>query len=130
MSKGENNPNGKSLNLAKARRASKQRMLANRNISAREVVAKKNEKIVSVKELVIASTVKHQANLLLSDKPFNQVQNTIKVVSGIRPGKMGKHGMMTRPTRINKKKVKKMIRVNNLKQKILKSVREADVQMQ
>lgn len=126
MAKGDNNPNGKRMNLAKKRRQSKQQMKKIRGITANEVVKATNSQIAPLEDLVVEATQKHQQTLLLADKPYNEVVNKIKIVTAIRPGRIGKHGITTRPTRINKKKVKKMIRKANLKESILKKVRESD----
>jgi hypothetical protein len=81
-----------------------------------------------MEELVTEATIQKRQLLLIKDVPHQQVDK-IKVVSGIRPARMGKHGIMIQPTRINKKKVKKMLRQQGLVKKILENVGSVDIEM-
>jgi hypothetical protein len=71
-------------------------------------LAQLNDKVKPVEQVVMEATEKRKQQLLLSDKPYNLIE-TVKIVPAMRKGKMGKHGMLIRPSRINKKKVKKMM---------------------
>ena len=125
---GDNNVNGKKLNLCKAKRARIQQYKVSKNNTPHQQVANTNAEIIPTVELVVQATAKRREMLLLKDKPSED--NTVKIVSGIRPGRMGKNGVMMRPTRVNKKKVKKMLkRDKNWKASILAAVSQVDVEM-
>ena len=80
----------------------------NHGIEAPAVLEALNASIVPIEKLVFDATERRKASLLLKDVPHDAVVRT-KIVSAVRPGFMAKHGVMVQPTRINKKKVKKML---------------------
>lgn len=80
----------------------------NHGIESPAVLEALNASIVPIEKLVFDATERRKASLLLKDVPHDAVVRT-KIVSAVRPGFMAKHGVMVQPTRINKKKVKKML---------------------
>lgn len=128
MSKGDNNPNGKRMNLTKKKRQHKQQTKQLHNRTNHQVVESTNLDIVPLEQVLVQSTINHRNSLLLTNKPHND-ESKIKLHSIIRPARMGKHGMLIRATRVNKKKVKKLL-TPKIKQSILKQVSECDVEMQ
>ena len=105
--------NSKKRNSVKARRQRKQVYKTSKGVNAQAVVQQLNATIVPAEQLVQEATEKRKETLLLTNAPHN-VENKIKIVNAIRPGYMGKHGIMVRPSKINKKKVKKQLQRKKL----------------
>ena len=126
---GDNAINVKKNNFFKQRRRKVISYKVMNNTTAEDKVIKENLNIIPVEELVVEATQKRRETLLLRDIPNRELERKVKLVSGVRAGRMGKHGVMSLPTRINKKKVKKMLKRQNLKEKILKQVEQMDVEM-
>ncbi|KAJ3334419.1 hypothetical protein HDU91_002749 [Kappamyces sp. JEL0680] len=128
----ESNVNqGKRKNLTRERRRSKQRSKLARGISARAVVDKTNEAIPDLLESVVKATAEKRQQLLLTDKAHDDPNiKKVKWVTGVRPARMGKHGIAIRPTRINKKKVKQMLKRQISAKQILEAVNANEVDME
>ncbi|KAJ3308930.1 hypothetical protein HDV04_000616 [Boothiomyces sp. JEL0838] len=123
VGQGENNVNGRKRNLFKEKRQEIQRLKKKSGTDALSLLQKTNQQITPIIDSVVSASIKKQD--LISDKPFNT--NKIKLVSGVRPGRMGKHGVYIRPARINKKKVKKLLK--NKKLEILEAIEKKDIDM-
>ena len=127
---GDNAINTKKGNFNKLRRQNKQVYKILTHTTAEETVMGQNLGIVPMTDLVIEATQKKRETLLIKDVPNREeLERKVKLVCGLRPGKIGKHGVMTRPTTINKKKVKRYLKRQGLKCHILKAVKEMDVEM-
>jgi hypothetical protein len=123
--------NGKKLNLTKKRRVAKQQHKMIHSRTAKEEVEKANAAIPDILSSVVEATAKKREMLLLSDKPYSEKDiKKVKLVTGIRPGRMGKHGVAIQPTRINKKKVKKLIKQQISKKQLLEVINSNDVEME
>lgn len=122
--------NARKMNLPKKRRQAKQQSRAIHNTSARDLVEKANAKIPNIIEAVVEATAKKREQMLLSDKPHQDNVTKVKYVTGIRPARMGKHGVQVPAARINKKKVKKLLRRTISQKALLDAVNANEVEMQ
>jgi hypothetical protein len=124
---GPNNPNGKKKNLPKLKRIQRQvAKKANRQSSV-HVLEATNDAIPSIEQHVLDASIHKRQTLLLKDVPHQQ--DTLKIVPGIRKARMGKHGMLIQATRINKKKVKALLKKKGLIPSLLAQVQSADLEM-
>ncbi len=115
--------------MTRERRRSKQQFRDVRGISARSKMEKTNSEIKDILESVIEKTAEKRQVLLLSDKP-HQVENLkVKWTTGIRPARMGKHGVAIPASRINKKKAKKLVMRQISAKQILEAVNANEIDM-
>lgn len=89
-------------NLGKELRIKRQTIKKNKNRLACQTI----KDVESPFALVAQATEKRLQKLITAGEPAD---NKIKLVSAVRKGYMHKHGVMVMPSRINKKKVKKML---------------------
>jgi hypothetical protein len=122
--------NARKMNLPKKRRQAKQQSRAIHKTSARDLVEKANAKIPDLIEACVEATAKKRELLLLSDKPHENTVTKVKYVTGIRAARMGKHGVQVPAVRINKKKVKKLIRRTISQNALLEAINSNEVEMQ
>ena len=126
---GDNAINIRKGNFMKLRRKLRQSFKSSHSQTAHDTITAENLTIVPVTDLVIEATQKKRETLLLKDIPNRDLERKVKLVCAVRPGRIGKNGVMSRPTKINKKKVKKLLKRQNLKSQILKTVDQMDVEM-
>ena len=115
-------------NLCKMRREAVKKARIATQTDGGSKVAKRNAEIVPIAELVQAATDKykerHTSKLLLkqngepadavSKAMTERIAKKLKIVTAVKPGRVGKNNAVIHPSRQSKKKVKKIVQATKL----------------
>jgi hypothetical protein len=80
-----------------------------------------------MEQQVVDASIHKRQTKWITNTPHQQ--DSLKMVPAIRKARMGKHGVLIQPTRINKKKVKAMLRKKGILPTLLAQVQSADMEM-